>query len=67
LKALVGSDPFDKTKTKGERTFESLKQELYKDSFTTLEKKKIKEQHIDPSGDYDDGFVYYFMKDGIPF
>jgi len=54
---------------RGEEKFhyESLKQELYKDSFTTLEQKKIKEQHIDPSGDYDDEFVYEFMKDGFPF
>ncbi len=47
--------------------YETLKQELYKDYFTQEEKQKIKEQYIDPSTEYDDDFVYEFMKDGFPF
>jgi len=47
--------------------YESLKQELFKDNFTQQEKNIIKEQYLDTSTDYDEAFVYEFMKDDFPF
>lgn len=47
--------------------YESLKQELYKDSFTKEEVTKLNEQYITPSGDYDDEFITDFINQGFPF
>jgi hypothetical protein len=45
--------------------YESLKQELYKDTFTKDERQIIKEQYLDVSDYYDDEFVNDFMNDGF--
>jgi hypothetical protein len=37
--------------------YEPLKQDLFKDTFTSQDIKKIKNQYIDPSGEYDENFI----------
>jgi len=40
--------------------YEPLKQDLFKDTFTSQDIQKIKNQYIDPSGEYDENFMDEF-------
>jgi hypothetical protein len=63
----LDNDVTDTYKSPEKFHYESLKQELFKDTFTTQDVQKIKSQYIDPSGEYDDGFMDEFKNYEFPF